>query len=244
MKLRHLDEVGIGGTTFQVHIHDLFPCSACSLSRATNNTLSNDAFGATVMESEPVITTLPKKQLLQTQRIVSIEAQRREELARLKSKYKVTKSSKDGYGNSGSVGVDVRDTPSETADDKPDYLDRAAIRRSLNPEGTHKPTFDMVSGTSLTAHCGMEKSSVHTHIDSANVGYGMLSKMGWERGKGLGTKQDGIVAPVMSYISEERRGLGARLNIPLTDDFDGVKKTTNAYKDSQITRKRYYNTQK
>ncbi|KAK9806345.1 hypothetical protein WJX72_010872 [[Myrmecia] bisecta] len=51
--------------------------------------------------------------------------------------------------------------------------------------------------------------SADTALDESNVGYQMLQRMGWNAGKGLGRKEDGIVEPVKGGVEAGiRLGLG------------------------------------
>ncbi|KAJ2826981.1 G patch domain-containing protein 11, partial [Coemansia erecta] len=64
-------------------------------------------------------------------------------------------------------------------------------------------------------------------IDTDNKGYGMLQKMGWAPGTGLGAHSSGIVDPVSVEGNDDRTGLGAQPENPRS-------------KAARITRERFY----
>ncbi|CAI8615318.1 unnamed protein product [Vicia faba] len=53
----------------------------------------------------------------------------------------------------------------------------------------------------------VEQASLDTHINSSNIGFKLLQKMGW-KGKGLGKDEQGIVEPIKSGIRDPRLGVG------------------------------------
>ncbi|KAI8639375.1 hypothetical protein BD408DRAFT_421506 [Parasitella parasitica] len=46
-------------------------------------------------------------------------------------------------------------------------------------------------------------------ISESNVGHRMLAAMGWKQGEALGSKSDGIIAPIEAIIRKKGRGLGS-----------------------------------
>uniref|UniRef100_A0A7S0XR37 G-patch domain-containing protein n=1 Tax=Hemiselmis andersenii TaxID=464988 RepID=A0A7S0XR37_HEMAN len=66
-------------------------------------------------------------------------------------------------------------------------------------------------------------------IESSNIGHKLLSKMGWKKGKGVGAKEDGKVAPVATekgvsdksgHLTGDMGGVGAQHTWDLRGDED------------------------
>ncbi|XP_011033093.1 PREDICTED: PIN2/TERF1-interacting telomerase inhibitor 1-like [Populus euphratica] len=51
-----------------------------------------------------------------------------------------------------------------------------------------------------------------TAIDSSNIGFQLLKKHGWKEGTGLGISEQGRLEPVLTYLKNNKRGLGADHN--------------------------------
>ncbi|XP_032455780.1 angiogenic factor with G patch and FHA domains 1 isoform X6 [Nasonia vitripennis] len=75
------------------------------------------------------------------------------------------------------------------------YEDRAQTRR--NHVG------------SSSQHVKTQQSSLHESISKDNMGFKMLSKMGWTEGKSLGKSGDGVLEPVPLLQNVEKAGFGA-----------------------------------
>ncbi|KAI8824275.1 uncharacterized protein EV422DRAFT_478677, partial [Fimicolochytrium jonesii] len=54
----------------------------------------------------------------------------------------------------------------------------------------------------------MDQTSMDSHLPEHNVGYQLLLKMGWSKGKGLGRGGEGRVDPVRIIVKEDTLGVG------------------------------------
>ncbi|XVF41695.1 hypothetical protein PTKIN_Ptkin01aG0300500 [Pterospermum kingtungense] len=53
----------------------------------------------------------------------------------------------------------------------------------------------------------VEQATLDTRLNSSNVGFRLLQKMGW-KGKGLGKDEQGIIEPIRSGIRDPKLGIG------------------------------------
>ncbi|KAJ1853207.1 hypothetical protein GGH12_005034 [Coemansia sp. RSA 1822] len=181
-QLAHLDQITIGRTVLQVHIHEQWACSTCT-SSGTNALLTRAL--------EPCVDTAAPK-------VRDVRQDHFNNLNAIKQKYK------------GRQGVH-----------KPQYTDRARLRRNLQ---TNAPGL-------VLQHERKESIADETvpAIDAENKGYGMMQKMGWAPGSGLGADSSGMVDPVNVAGNNDRTGLGAKPESPQS-------------KAIRITRERFYQT--
>jgi hypothetical protein len=209
-RLRHMDRITIGSTTFVVHIHDdHIPCEDCSpiggdeiplfpaqkgKGQHTDLTLkrSRDAAGLDLDTSVYATQTArdPKKALTLLKRSLLI------------------RHSDDPGVRSPSPG-----------DARGRYVDRSARRRALHP-ASH-PDAPGVSPQSTRSNSPSVPPPVETvtsqppaPLPTTNVGHRLLMKQGWEPGTSLGVSQDltvgriGLVEPLEVSSSLNRTGLG------------------------------------
>lgn len=84
--------------------------------------------------------------------------------------------------------------------DQPQYQDRAAKRRALEKAmSANTQGLGAVSAVGISSSGPVSAASVLTPIDESNVGARLLSKMGWNKGEGLGREKGGIAEPVSSF---------------------------------------------
>ncbi|OLY81077.1 Angiogenic factor with G patch and FHA domains 1 [Smittium mucronatum] len=230
--LLHMDIITIGNNAFKVHMHSDLPCSDCSLSK--NSDLSSKS---QMISSEPIIfgddfSDEPQK-ISEKATSFSTELNRREELFRLKNKYKTNNKSK----NIKSTGKSVSSR----------YIDRAQARRNYNsgvsiqlesPISSYTSSPDIaVNFDNNYGHSNQE--GLNTHLSSDNKGYTMLSKMGWKKGKSLGNSQSGNIHPISVSSNLDRGGLGSGKLFHISVDPDLAKKASRKNDAHLLTRQRY-----
>jgi Pin2-interacting protein X1 len=68
-------------------------------------------------------------------------------------------------------------------------------------------------------------------LDEGKFGQKLLEKMGWERGKGLGAKEQGMIDPVTLKSKDDNKGIGFKGHddtwIAHQDDFSAVLEQLN-----------------
>ncbi|XP_014232763.1 angiogenic factor with G patch and FHA domains 1-like [Trichogramma pretiosum] len=116
----------------------------------------------------------------------------------------------------------IKDEESELPSNS-NYTDRAQKRR------------DCVGSSSDSVKT--EQSSVDKSIPKDNIGFKLLSKMGWSDGESLGKNNDGLLEPVQVSQNVERAGLGA-VNIPKKST-EVTKKDKRKQKILEKTKFRY-----
>ncbi|CAB0020444.1 unnamed protein product [Nesidiocoris tenuis] len=79
-----------------------------------------------------------------------------------------------------------------------------------------------------------ESTSTDAPLRSDNKGYGMLAKMGWKEGQGVGKSSDGAKEPVNVTVKLSKRGLGCP-----EDDYVPPSKPKSKSKTLQITKQRF-----
>ncbi|CAI2195891.1 6759_t:CDS:2 [Funneliformis geosporum] len=191
-QLNHMDEVVVGSTKFQVHLHKQWTCDICTVTEGKMIDISqkNDGISNNMNKSKQkisegdMITNIGSNINNNTTQKELLEFQRREELNRLKRKY---------------MG------PSNINQKHKKYVDRAALRREIHPDnGPVKKDWEDISQVSAE-----ETKNLQTKIGSDNKGNKLLQKMGWKEGQGLGRHGTGILDPVQLITNEGRVGLGA-----------------------------------
>ncbi|KAL1919845.1 uncharacterized protein VTP21DRAFT_1776 [Calcarisporiella thermophila] len=203
-RLQHLDEISIGSTRFQCHLHPLDEdCHVCQIrdgnqinigdgekSSTTSNISEDTSSLATtaltgsqiVMEKPPVLNTTA---LCQKE---SLEAKRREEIQRLKRKFQ----------------IEPNDKPKIEPKVKKKYIDRAALRRErvgIDPYVQSRELPD-------SSEDSVNQAETPGPINTGNIGHRMLQRMGWVQGQSLGTG-GGILDPIGVARRTDRAGLGA-----------------------------------
>ncbi|BGP50359.1 hypothetical protein JCM10450v2_006281 [Rhodotorula kratochvilovae] len=114
-RLHHLDTIRAGSTTFQVHIHPSFACSACSVASDSSNLItlvSTPSDGS--KPATPTYTSKTKEQK---------EQDRREQMALLRGKLLKPAPASLAKGTAPSAAQSKPTPP------KPTFVDRAAARR-------------------------------------------------------------------------------------------------------------------
>ncbi|CAG8518407.1 3316_t:CDS:2 [Ambispora leptoticha] len=204
--LSHLDEIIVGSTTFQVHLHKQWACEACTvtegkvieISKNDNNNIASTSTLKSCEQSEIAIAVRANGNLSLNNNLISsqrelLELQRRQELTRLKRKY--IRSYKDD------------DDDNSSTDNNAKYIDRAALRREIRPD--NRP----VKKSKTVDHEDLDyvpaQISQNKRLGSENKGNMLLQKMGWKEGQGLGRAGGGIINPIDVLTNDGRRGLGS-----------------------------------
>ena len=117
----------------------------------------------------------------------------------------------------------VRARRQKEADSLSQYRDRAKERRSIYNQPT-QPSSKPAKGDAPVKKAKAEESK-----PAASKGAGMLAKMGWTAGSGLGANQDGRTEAIATNAYQGGVGLGAE-GSNLGDAADlAERKTTNSY---------------
>ncbi|CAB4415293.1 unnamed protein product [Rhizophagus irregularis] len=191
-QLNHMDEVTVGSTKFQVHLHKQWTCDVCTVTEGKMIDISNnsDVVSNNINKVKrknndgDLIMNIGVNMNNNTTQRELLEVQRREELNRLKRKY---------------MG------PSNTNQKHTKYVDRAALRREIHPDNAPiKKDWEDTSQNST-----IEVKNFQTKIGSDNKGNKLLQKMGWKEGQGLGRNGTGMLNPIQFVTNEGRIGLGA-----------------------------------
>ncbi|RIA80570.1 hypothetical protein C1645_745149 [Glomus cerebriforme] len=191
-QLNHMDEVIVGSTKFQVHLHKQWTCDVCTVTEGKMIDISHKSDGVSNNMNKikqknndgDLITNIGGNINNNTTQKELLEVQRREELNRLKRKYM------------GPSNINQKHTK---------YVDRAALRREIHPDnGPIKKDWEDVSQVST-----IEVKNFQTKIGSDNKGNKLLQKMGWKEGQGLGRNGTGMLNPIQFVTNEGRIGLGA-----------------------------------
>ncbi|KAJ2806056.1 hypothetical protein H4R21_001026 [Coemansia helicoidea] len=179
VRLQHLDRVVVGSTALEVHIHMQFACTACQ------NTGDNEISTLHTGRPEPravAVAAAPRASLHQ-ERIDGLRAMQRK------------------YASPRPRGVHKTGA----------YTDRARLRRGLHGGGLAGAAVAVAreplrEDPEPPAPLAADPAKA---IGQDNRGYGMLQKMGWSPGSGLGADRGGIVDPVDAVGNDDRSGLGA-----------------------------------
>jgi hypothetical protein len=195
--LSHLQHIGIGGTTFVVHVHpDQLPCDACTI--AENKLISLEASD---LRTGMAGRMPPKESEVPTAK--SLKALKRSLLSRP------------------SYSISAHDQPNPSANLE-SYVDRAELRRQRFPGWRDVDTRDE-SASSRDTSSRLYRSRVHTptrYLDApmpiplTNIGHRLLEKQGWTPGSTLGSHDkheatsSALVEPLVLCGTVNRRGLG------------------------------------
>ncbi|CAG8788247.1 28836_t:CDS:2, partial [Racocetra persica] len=157
-QLCHLDELVVGSTKFQVHLHKQWTCDVCTvtegkmidISQKFDGNASHNKIKQKGSEGDIGFDGINNNNNATQKEL--LEFQRREELNRLKRKYM------------GQPNVKHKHTK---------YVDRAAIRREIHPDNSPiRKDWEDVSGTNSEIEI-----NVQTKIGSENRGNKLLQKM-------------------------------------------------------------------
>ncbi|KAF9565235.1 hypothetical protein CPC08DRAFT_704768 [Agrocybe pediades] len=212
-RLRHFDQLTIGGTTFQIHIHDdQRPCAVCTIS------------------GEEKIPLFPEMK--------SIAAKRTREVAGIDSGTSTATGVSNGRDPKKALTMLKRSllnrheeaNPSSRDDSSKDYVDRAARRRFMHPTTARSDSPGISVLTPGIAAKSEAVSTKHSEPDSlskpivsqppqplptTNIGHRLLMQQGWSPGSALGTPESEgdskrLVEPLEVKASTNRAGLGIR----------------------------------
>lgn len=210
-RLRHLDHLTLGSTTFVVHIHDdHVPCAVCSPAGGDEMPLFH-----TRKKPETSSTRFPREaEAVGLQ--ISQQIDPKKALAALKHNL----LSRHQQGKQRSL------SPASNGQ----YVDRSARRRALHPSAhsdspgvnstlliktpyTSRSSPDIV--LELPRRSPEPSSQAPTPLPSSNVGHRLLMKQGWMPGTALGTSdltsddgRVGLVEPLEVNFSINRSGVG------------------------------------
>ncbi|KAI8144291.1 SMAD/FHA domain-containing protein, partial [Fennellomyces sp. T-0311] len=180
-QLRNMDQLQIGSTLFEVHLHDDgWQCEKCHVNDDNTVDMSNGIRKQKPVEQEQASVNDFKSS---GQR----EREWMEELRRLKRSF----------------------APTEDAD--PNYVDAADRRRRLqatisSPSYTKTPVSPSTPAQQPRIE-RTERATIETPVQG--VGNAMLRKMGWQEGQSLGRKgTQGILTPISPHTQTHRAGLG------------------------------------
>ncbi|KAJ1666437.1 hypothetical protein IW140_006418 [Coemansia sp. RSA 1813] len=200
-QLKHLDQVELGSTKLEFHIHEQWACTKCHNSGHNEIlTLTRKDDGVDQGLSKPC-ETHSSSQTAATQHD-NINQERINNLNAIKRRYLHTPKS-------GISKVTVQ------------YTDRAKIRRQLQVKPHHSggastisPYQHNTSTAETNSHVKQQSDTAVTPIEQDNKGFSLLQKIGWVPGSGLGANESGIVDPVEVTGNISRAGLGVPADQP------------------------------
>jgi len=195
-RIRHLDLLTIGSTTFQSHIHqDHIPCVECSPQGGDEIPLFPKATERTPQENPGLKRSLdgedrpkdPKKALTMLRQAL----------------------------------LTRHDNGRPSMDSKIRYADRSAARRVRQSSSHHDAPgvalhrSDSSSGSASPAPIPNASVEGTTPIPATNIGHRLLLKQGWQPGttlgvtEGIGDNSNGLVEPLDIDVYRDRAGLGS-----------------------------------
>lgn len=205
-RLRHLDQVSIGTTTFVVHIHDGgLPCEACSSRGGDELPLFSGA-------NAPGAAELSKKRKRDGPEPPAIQqGDPRKALTMLKRTL-----------------LSRHSTPSRASPEGSSYMDRSALRRALHPDAPianaidTPPSSDPSASSTPASMSPLVLSrppSPPAPLPSSNIGHRLLLKQGWTPGTALRPSEPDVslsdthasislVTPLEAKGRTSRTGLG------------------------------------
>ncbi|GAA5991416.1 hypothetical protein JCM5350_006918 [Sporobolomyces pararoseus] len=211
-RLHHFDILRCGTTSFKVHIHNSFACSACTVSSDSSNIIpllpTSSTDSTTTKEIPAAYHTKTKEEK---------EYERREQMKGLRDKFlKPTKSTP-------SLPPPAPSRPTETSSSKPSFVDRAAARRARDSaaDSALKPRKPAALSSPFFSVPGVTSSSTFVAPPSTNIakadpfskeskGAQLLSKMGGGAG-------GGPITSVPSTASTRAPGLGTLIEAKTFD---------------------------
>ncbi|KAF9335266.1 Angiogenic factor with G patch and FHA domains 1 [Podila minutissima] len=198
--LKHLDQLQLGSTVFEVHVHEEGRiCASCQVKDDNEITVLDDK----ERERDSAEAASKNKGFIGDLKL-NMELERVEEMNRLRKKWGGPSNSNNKRSGKNSVFQDSNQSGSSpNSDHQRDYVDRAAKRRQQNPDDSRPvPTsgypslYEPVTG-------------FHVPVAASNKGHAMLSKMGWKAGTGLGAARQGVVEPVQLLVANNKAGVGS-----------------------------------
>ncbi|PIA15933.1 G-patch-domain-containing protein [Coemansia reversa NRRL 1564] len=182
-QLRHLDQIKIGNTTVEVHVHEQWACFACS-----NAEINSTVFNSVEPSRNINHSTLTPRNDPQQERIENLRA--------IKRKYAPTHHR----------GVQKSTSYIDRAQIRRKLQHGIHIMGPV-PSSQLRIRVDLDDDPEF--HMPGEHGHMSMAIGSENKGHAMLQNMGWVPGSGLGAEQSGIVNPIDVEGNEGRSGLGA-----------------------------------
>ncbi|KAJ2079621.1 hypothetical protein H4R24_003662 [Coemansia sp. RSA 988] len=185
-RLRHLDQLRIGNTTAEVHIHEQWACSSCS--NAENNNMALNSIG-------------PRRNTDSTAQIPRSDPQKErvDNLRAIKRKYMPVHHR----------GVKKPASYIDRAQIRRSLQHGIHTKRPVPSSSSSKLRYQTELQHDTEIRFLKEQAHTSTAISSENKGHAMLQNMGWVPGSGLGAKESGIVDPIDVEGNEGRAGLGA-----------------------------------
>ncbi|KAH9945259.1 uncharacterized protein BXZ73DRAFT_86782 [Epithele typhae] len=205
--LRHLDQLSIGGTTFEVHVHEGEPpCEACSPQGDVEIPLFQHRSGDG---------TASKKRKLDVTEEMRVVAPRGRDPKKAMALLKRSLLSSAAASSSSS---------SPARHGQP-YVDRSAKRRALHPDHTPAiiPTASASGTSSPSASASVPatpplQSPPPSSLPADNIGLRLLMKQGWQPGSALGLGErdssPGLVEPLAPPPTSGRAGIGTPVRPP------------------------------
>ncbi|CAE6352169.1 unnamed protein product [Rhizoctonia solani] len=99
-----------------------------------------------------------------------------------------------------------RSRGSQSSDDSEDNI--SIVSRSPSPPPRNEKEEDISIYDQYIRGPVLEPVTVDTKLSSANKGFGMLAKMGWKEGEGLGSSGQGRTDPIPFLVKLDALGLG------------------------------------
>ncbi len=206
-RLKHCDELSVGGTTFIVHLHGyMMPCADCSPRGDDEIPLFDHRSTARKHEAA----SKRKRETEESSRTPEVSTERNPKKA-LTALRRSLLSRHESPGSSPSP-----------ANATGQYVDRSARRRNLHPdtplEALASPSHLYGQSPPATPHFVISASAPSTPLPATNIGHLLLLKQGWQPGTGLGVPEtedgdvSGIVNPVEVVRNQGRMGIGMPLS--------------------------------
>ncbi|PVU94102.1 hypothetical protein BB561_002807 [Smittium simulii] len=227
-KLNHLDTLKIGTTVFQLHIHSDLPCSDCSLSKKKEAVCNLE-----VLSSEPV-------HYSKNEETIKIDSQSHKNhkagLNELKKKFIWNNKRKEKNDINDDFSAKKNKSQRSVLSNEQKYTDRAAMRRDY--EQTIKVNQAHIDSLNLVDE-GSRSNKINEIIEEENVGYKLLSKMGWKTGSGLGNIENSISEPIRAVGNIGKSGIGTGATHFIENTNLDIKKLSYKQKNANVTYQRY-----
>lgn len=225
-RLRHSDHLKIGGTVFEVHIHDnQRPCPNCTTSGQQEIALFPSSKKSGVKRTRDVAGIDPGPSSIPPP--FDVDRNPKKALNSLKRSL-LTRHD-----------VPKLPSPSVSADKQPEYVDRAARRRLLHPASRPDtpglPTTTPVAFVTPSTASDVESlpqnpaiSLPNVPLPSTNIGHRLLMQQGWSPGNALGQldpsgDRAGLIDPLEVKHSKNRAGLGMKTQPQFADTAGSTK---------------------
>lgn len=208
--LSHKDQLTVGTTTFEVHLHLKWQCDECSvrddneISLVHSKSDGSEAAAAAAAQADTNDATtsswlamkasINKKGGKPLRKRAQLDEIRKVQLKRMRAEF--------------DAQSDGEEKSKETDNNSQTYTDRAALRRKQLGQ-SDIPIREKARDP--TPPIAAESASVNVPISQDNKGHALLSKMGWAQGNAIGTTGDGgLVEPInATKMATARAGLGS-----------------------------------